>query len=174
MKRVLDFFLKENFFYFPKYEKKNLVFYVLIVLAFIRPIGFILHSPKTDGIGAATCISPLPTVFSKPGGIEAFTSRFYIVYPVGQSQHDTVLITSALFNRIEGPHNFRNAVSLSFGYFALLPGATSKSILHYLFFKKKILQDMGIPLSQQYTLINRNSNGDEKKEWSIKIVLNEN
>ncbi len=174
MKKVADLFKDGKFFYFPKYEKKNLVFYVLIVLAFIRPLGFIFHSPEIDGIGAATCISPLPTVFSKPGGIEAFTSRFFIVYSVAPSQNDTVLITSALFNRIEGPHNFRNAVSLSFGYFALLPGATSKSILHYLFFEKKILQNMGIPLSQQYTLINRNSNGDEKKEWSIKIVLNEN
>jgi hypothetical protein len=169
MKRLADIFKNAKFLYFPKYEKKNLVFYGLIVLAFIRPLGFIFHSPEIDGIGAATCISPLPTVFSKPGGIEAFTSQFYIVYPKGQFQTDTVLMSSKMFDKINGPHPFRNAVSLSFGYFALLPPSTAHSVLHYLFFEKKVLQDMGIPMCEQYTLINRNWSGGDRKEWVINV-----
>jgi hypothetical protein len=173
MKRITGLFKGVKFLYFPKYEKQNLVFYALILLALIRPIGFVFHSPVIDGIGAATCISPLPTVFSKPGGIEAFTSQFYIVYPRGQFQTDTVVMTAKIFNKIKGPHPFRNAVSLSFGYFALLPPVTARSLLYYLFFEKKVLQDMGIPLCGHYTLINRNRSGDEYKEWTISIASHE-
>ena len=168
MKRAIQFF-KIDFFYFPKYERKNLVFYFLIILALIRPIGFLFHSPVIDGIGASTCISPLPTVFSKPGGIEAFTSTFLIVYSESPSKFDTVAITSELFGKINGPHAYRNAISLIFGYFPLFPGETSDSIFTYLFYEDKILQDMGIPAGNSYTLINRNG----KDEWEYQIVNDE-
>ena len=168
MRKVAVFF-KMDFFYFPKYERKNNVFYFLILLALIRPVGFIFHSPLIDGIGASTCISPLPTVFSKPGGIEAFTSNFLMVNSEPSSVSDTVVITSELFGKINGPHAYRNAISLMFGYFPLFPNETSDSIFTYLFYEDKILQNMGIPAGNSYTLINRNG----KEEWKYQIVKDE-
>ena len=168
MRKVAVFF-KMDFFYFPKYERKYFVFYILIVLALIRPVGFIFHLPVIDGIGASTCISPLPTVFSKPGGIEAFTSTFLIVYSESPSKFDTVAITSEMFSKIDGPHPYRNVISLMFGYFPLFPGETSDSIFTYLFYEDKILQNMEIPAGDSYTLINRNG----KEEWKYQIVKDE-
>jgi hypothetical protein len=171
MRGITGFF--KGRFYFPKYEKTDRVYYILILLALIRPVGFVFHSPEIDGIGAATCISPLPTVFSKPGGIEAFTSTFLIVYSESPGKTDTVSLTPGLFAKIEGPHPFRNAVSLTLGYFPLLVPATARSILHHLFYETNLLRDLGIPECASYTLINRNFREANHQEWVIQINADE-
>lgn len=161
-----------SIFYFPKHERKNRVFYVLILIAFIRPVGFVFQSTVIDGIGMATCVSPLPTVFSSPGGIEAFSSKYFIEYSNSSFESDTVAITPELFSKLEQPHPYRNAVSLAFGYFPILPDASVRSVLHHMFYEDKVLLDMGIPYSDRYTLINRNDAQGTVKEWKIQIRSN--
>ena len=160
--------------YFPKYERKDLVYYVIIALALLRPIGFVLNSRVINAIGASTCISPLPTVFSNPGGIEAFSSRYLIVYSASDTVQDTVLITPAMFGKLPRSYPFRNVVSLTFGYFPLLPQSMSTALLQQMFFREKILQEMGIPACEKYTLINRTGHGMEKQEWKINVVSSGN
>lgn len=164
---------KLNFFYFPRYHKKDRIYYLIILLALMRPVGFALRSPLLEGVGAASCISPLPTVFSSPGNIEAFTSDFSIAYKVVDQAYDTIQITPILFNKLEYPNSYRNAISLIFGYFPLLPEETAESGLQFLFFKENILQTMGIPSSEAYTLINSNEAGTTTSVWKINVTKNE-
>jgi hypothetical protein len=94
----------------------------LLLLGLLQMSGDLLSSvAPTAGsivkaIGAATTASPAPKVFSRSGGLETYSTRFFIEWTDGGGGAHSLQLTPELCSRLRGPYNRRNVYGAALAY----------------------------------------------------------
>lgn len=68
------------------------------------------------GIGAATCASPAPKVFSAVKGLETYSTTFFLEWIGRDGQAHSLKLTPELNARFRGPYNRRNIFGAVLAY----------------------------------------------------------
>ena len=92
----------------------------LLALGLLQMTGELLDLSTLKGLGAATCASPAPKVFSAVQGLETFSSRFFVEYVDSSGKMQSIELTPSLYTRIRGPYNRRNAYGAVLAYGPIL------------------------------------------------------
>src|SRR5262245_48844431 len=88
----------------------------LLALGLVQLAGDLAGIPAIKGIGAATCASPAPKVFSAVKGLETYSTRFYVEWTDKDGAARSVELTPDVYCRMCGPYNRRNAYGAALAY----------------------------------------------------------
>jgi len=109
-------------------------------------IGHLVGSRALRGLGAASCISPWPKVFSDVNGLETFASSFELKGFDGKGHAFSVPITAELYQQLEGAYNRRNVYGAALSYGPRLPEPLWSSVFCYGFSENGPLRrELGLP-----------------------------
>ena len=75
--------------------------------------------PALRGLAAATAASPAPRVFSAVGGLETYSTRFFVEWTDAAGEH-SVAITPEHYAGLRGPYNRRNVYGALLAYAPVL------------------------------------------------------
>ncbi len=114
---------------------RKVLSFALIALGLLQTVGWIAGSRALRGVGAALSASPLPLVFSDTAGLEPFASGFSFSYRSPGRRESRVPVTPALYARLGGPYNRRNAYGAAIAYGPRLPEAVWRPVLVHAFCK---------------------------------------
>lgn len=89
---------------------------LLVLLGLLQMAGDLLGIPALKGIGAATCASPAPKVFSSVRGLETFSTRYTVHWSDAAGRPGELEITPAVQARLRGPYNRRNVYGAVLSY----------------------------------------------------------
>ena len=89
---------------------------LLLLLGLLQMVGDLADMPALKGIGAATCASPAPKVFSAVRGLETYSTRFYLEWSDRSGEGHALELTPALYSRLRGPYNRRNVYGAVLAY----------------------------------------------------------
>jgi len=90
---------------------------LLLVVGLVQMVGDLVHLPAVKAMGAATCASPAPKVFTSVRGLETFSTRFFIEWDGQDSKTHSLPLTPEIYARLQGPYSRRNVYGavLAFG-----------------------------------------------------------
>jgi len=90
---------------------------LLVSLGLIQIAGDLFGLKSLKGFGALTCASPAPKVFSAVGGLETYSTHFFIEWTDREGQAHSVELTPERYAGLRGPYNRRNVYGavLAFG-----------------------------------------------------------
>jgi hypothetical protein len=108
---------------------------------FVQPrVGRVLK-----GVGAATAASPAPKVFSAVGGLETYSTRFYLEWTDRAGEFHSLQVTPELYARLRGPYNRRNVFGAALAYGPVLPPDLRDPVMRYaLCGEAPLLRELGI------------------------------
>lgn len=124
---------------------------LLALIGFAQMAGDLLHLPALKGIAAATAASPAPKVFSAVGGLETFSTRYFVEWTDATGGPHSVQITPDRYARLRGPYNRRNVYGAVLAYGPVLesdPHTRSmfNAVSNYaLCADAPLLRELGIP-----------------------------
>lgn len=147
---------------------RKVLFGVVIAVGFLRILGWLLHSAALKGIGAVTCASPLPIVFTEVSGVETFASDVYVVFEDERDSTTKVLVTPALYSELSGPYNRRNVIGAAIAYGPVLPEALWQSVLRYGLCNGILQREMGLPAVMHHTrFVLETRTADRSDKWVL-------
>jgi hypothetical protein len=82
---------------------------LLLALGLLQMAGSLLQVGALRGLGLATAASPAPRVFSTVGGLEAYSTRFFVEWHDQDGRGHSLHVTPDVYQRLAGPYNRRNA-----------------------------------------------------------------
>jgi hypothetical protein len=90
---------------------------VLLVVGLTQMIGDLLKVPALKGLAAATNISPAPKVFTAVGGLETYSTQFFLEWTDTSGKEHSMELTPEVYRSLRGPYNRRNIYGavLAFG-----------------------------------------------------------
>ncbi len=131
---------------------KAAVFLLSVGLA--QMTGDLLHVPAIKAIGAATNASPAPRVFSIAGGMETYSTRFFLQWNDRSGASHSLEITPEVYSKLKGPYNRRNVYGATVAYGPVL-AANPKTkpmfdaVARYAMTgEAPMLQELGIDITQ--------------------------
>lgn len=155
--------------------RRNLAILALVALGFLQMIGLLAGSPALRGAGFATAAAPLPLVFSVYRGVETFASSFEVEVRTAGGQVHRQAITPALYARLGGPYNRRNAYGAVFSHGPLFDDprliALRQEVLAYgLLGGGPLARDFGLPadLAQVQIRIRSLTRG-AAQDWTLEL-----
>lgn len=92
----------------------------LLALGLLQMAGDIAHLPVLQAFAAATAASPAPRVFSSVGGLETYSTHFFIEYTATDGTFHSVEITPQRAAGMRGPYNRRNVYGAVLSYGPIL------------------------------------------------------
>lgn len=96
--------------------------WLLLVVGLLQMTGDLAGLPAVKGLGAATVTSPAPRVFSAVGGLETYSTRFFIRWTGALGERHELELTPTVCARIRGPYNRRNVYGAALAYGPVLAG----------------------------------------------------
>ncbi len=88
----------------------------LVILGLTQMAADLAGFDTLAGLAAATTASPAPRVFSAVDGLETYSTRFFIEWTDRDDVEHSLELTSLLSERLQGPHNRRNAYGAAIAY----------------------------------------------------------
>ncbi len=134
--------------------KERVLAALLLLLGSLSMIGNAVGSDLLKGLGAMTCASPAPKVFSAVKGLETYSTKFRIEWIDHEGAPHSVLLTPELYARLRGPYNRRNVYGavLAFGPVLVTDPRTRpmwESIMRYAACDERpLLRELGIDPSK--------------------------
>jgi hypothetical protein len=117
----------------------------LLIVGLLQMTGDFLGLPVLRGIGAATCASPAPKVFSAVRGFETYSTRFFIDWKDQEGIDHELELTPELYARVRGPYNRRNVYGAALAYGPVLPAELRAPVMTYaLCGEAPLLSELGI------------------------------
>lgn len=117
----------------------------LLVLGLLQMAGDVLSLEWLKGIGAATCASPAPKVFSSVRGLETFSTRCFIEWRDADGKEGSLEITPEVYSRIGGPYNRRNVYGAALSYGPVLPEGLRDPVMRFaLCGEAPLLRELGV------------------------------
>ena len=117
---------------------------LLVVLGTAQMAGDLAGVAAVKAIAAATGASPAPKVFAAVQGLETYSTRFFF-----ESNGRRTELTPALYSRMRGPYNRRNAFGAAVAYAPVMPATLRDPVLRYaLCGQKPLLSEFGIDVPQ--------------------------
>jgi hypothetical protein len=89
---------------------------VLLVVGLLQMSGDLFGLDALKGMAAATAASPAPRVFSSVGGLETYSTRFFIDWKDASGGARSLELTPAVAARLRGPYNRRNVYGAVLAY----------------------------------------------------------
>lgn len=89
----------------------------LLVLGLLQMFAALTGLGPIQGIAAATVASPAPKVFSVAGGLETYSTLFFLEYTTHDGRTESLALTPEIYPLLRGPYNRRNVYGaiLAFG-----------------------------------------------------------
>lgn len=89
----------------------------LLSLGLIHMLAALVGVDKLQGLAAATVASPAPKVFSVAGGLETYSTEFFLEWDTPAGTKESLALTAEIYPRLKGPYNRRNVYGaiLAFG-----------------------------------------------------------
>ena len=81
----------------------------VVALGLAQMLGAAMNVPVLQGLAAATAASPHPRVFTTIDGYEGFSTRFFVEYEDTGGEARSLELSPAVYARVEGAFNPRNA-----------------------------------------------------------------
>jgi hypothetical protein len=117
----------------------------LLILGLLQMTGDLLGLPVLRGIGAATCASPAPKVFSAVRGFETYSTRFFIDWKDQEGADHELELTPELYARVRGPYNRRNVYGAALAYGPVLSAELRDPVMTYaLCGEAPLLRELGL------------------------------
>ena len=140
----------------------------VLLLGLVQLLGFLSGSRILRGIGAASCASPLPKVFSAHRGIETFANEFELVYEL-DGQQVRQPITPELYGRLGGPYNRRNVYGAALAFGPLLPDRILEPIIAYATAPGGPFEvELGLPAeARELRIVIRTKTAGRNDEWTL-------
>jgi hypothetical protein len=126
-------------------SKANILAIILTAIGCLQMAGHLMGSRNLRGIGAATCASPFPKVFSDVDGLETFASTFELTGQTPAGETFSMPITPELYARLDGSYNRRNVYGAALSYAPRMPEPLWSAVFCYGF------SDTG-PLRREFDL----------------------
>ena len=89
---------------------------VLLAIGMLQMVGDLAKIAPLKGIGAATVASPAPRVFSVAGGLETYSTRFFLEWTDREGAPHSLAVTSQIYSLLQGPYNRRNVYGAAMAY----------------------------------------------------------
>ncbi len=89
---------------------------LLTVLGLAQMLGDLAGLPALRGLALATAASPAPRVFSAVGGLETYSTRFFLEWTDRRGMAQSLEFTPEVYARIRGPYNRRNVFGAVVAY----------------------------------------------------------
>jgi hypothetical protein len=122
---------------------------LLCLLSVTAPLAHLAELPGVKALAAATHAAPAMKVFTSHEGYETFSPRFHIDW-VDQHGPQTLELTPAVYRRVLGPYNRRNAYGAALSYAPVLSRSEHTRDMHASVMrfamcgKAPMLQELGI------------------------------
>ncbi|HVF51629.1 MAG TPA: hypothetical protein VNA19_16210 [Pyrinomonadaceae bacterium] len=97
-------------------NRTNLAACALLIVGLMQMTGDVFGVAWLKGLGAATCASPAPKVFSAVRGLETYSTRFTLEWDDDGGVRRSLPITSEVYSRLRGPYNRRNIYGAVLAY----------------------------------------------------------
>lgn len=97
-------------------NRTNLAACALLVVGLMQMTGDVFGVGWLKALGAATCASPAPKVFSAVRGLETYSTRFALEWDDNDGMRRSLPITSEIYSRLHGPYNRRNIYGAVLAY----------------------------------------------------------
>lgn len=125
---------------------RSILIWSVLAVGLLQMTGDILGIRAMKGIGAATAASPFPKVFCDVKGLETFASTFTLHVETTSGESKSIEITPALYAKLGGPYNRRNAYGAALSYAPRLPEPLWRAIALYgLRENGPLQQELGVP-----------------------------
>ncbi len=111
--------------------KANLVALIITLLGFLQMAGYVLGSRPLRGLGAASCMAPMPKVFSDVDGLETFACDYTLHGLDGAGKPFALRITPELYGHLAGCYNRRNVYGAALSYAPRMPEALWSAVFCY-------------------------------------------
>lgn len=89
---------------------------LLTALGLLQMFGDVAGLDAVKGLGAGSGASPAPKVFSAVGGLETYSTRFFIEWEDLDRSARTLELTPEVYARLRGPYNRRNVYGAAIAY----------------------------------------------------------
>ena len=122
----------------------------LLVVGLAQMLGDVLGISALKAIAAATAASPAPKVFSVSGGLETYSTAFYIEWRDVSGKIHSLKLTPETNARLKGPYNRRNiyGAAISYGPVLAVNPRTKKMLADVMYYAlcndAPLLQELGI------------------------------
>jgi hypothetical protein len=125
---------------------RHVLIWSVLAVGLLQMAGDVLGIRVMKGIGAATAASPFPKVFCDVKGLETFASTFTLHVETTSGESKSIEITPALYAKLDGPYNRRNAYGAALSYAPRLPEPLWRAIALYgLREHGPLQQELGLP-----------------------------
>ncbi len=103
---------------------------LLVLVGCLSMTGHILGVDLLKGIGALTCASPAPKVFSAVRGLETYSTKFYLRWRDHEGQPHKLYISPQVYARLQGPYNRRNIYGAVLAFGPILSTDSKTQAMH--------------------------------------------
>lgn len=143
----------------------------LIITAFgcAQMVGYLMESRALRGIGAASCIAPMPKVFSDVNGLETFASAFELIWREADGRSQLLPLTPELYGQLGGPYNRRNVYGAALSYAPRMPEPLWTAVFCYAFKADGLLRrEFGVPSdATELAVIIRTKTKGRTDSWKL-------
>ena len=127
--------------------RANVLALVVTAVGCSQMVGYLLESRPLRGIGAASCVAPMPKVFSDVNGLETFASEFQLTWTEADGRSVVLPLTPELYGRLGGPYNRRNVYGAALSYAPRMPEPLWTAVFCYAFKADGLLRrEFGVPV----------------------------
>lgn len=153
---------------------KETLAWILSLLGFLSPLGYILNKPALTGIGTAYMVSPLPLVFSAVKDNEAFANQISFELRYKDNTKGSIVLGPKNGKLLQGPYNRRNVYGAAISYAPVLPEVLVKRVLYYGFCKGSLWQELALKEQPQtvHLFVHSKSKGQQGRFYSWEISCN--
>lgn len=151
--------------------RRDFIAGALLLFGLTQMAGDLLGNRILKGIGAASAMAPCPKVFCDVDGLEGFASRFTLVLEPDSAPAREIEITPALYSRLKGPYNRRNAYGAAISFAPKLPRPLWQSVYAYGWVTNGPLRrELGLPNDgSRVTTIVRTQTRGRHDSWRLQV-----
>lgn len=102
---------------------------VVLAVGSLQILGFLTGAQPLRQLGQVSAAAPLPRVFSEFRGLETFSLEWTVSAETTDGQTLEQKITPELYNRFEGPYNWRNIYGAALAYGPKLTSPSEKILV---------------------------------------------
>ena len=147
---------------------RNIAAVGICALGLTAMAGDALGIRALKGIGLASTIAPCPKVFCDTKGMEAFASKFVLLFETNGHAAE-VELTPELYSRLEGPYNRRNVFGAALSFGPRLPEPLWRSVFEYgLGENGPLRRELGIPAdATNLVVVIQTKTRGRNDEWTL-------
>lgn len=113
----------------------------LILMAFTRPLGYLLHNPTLMLFGIAYGVSPQPMPFTERNGFENYSMHQEITLEYKNGEKEYIDVDRKIISNIPGPHRYKVVPFMIIAWGPTYPREILNPVYERFFCKPGILTD---------------------------------